>query len=201
MEPILAEVPTELTAHRLHLRIPRIADAPALAAAVRASLPELKPWLPWATDKYDNAESDGWIRRTIARSIAREGATYGIFDVATGDALGGVGAETIDWKVRKCEIGYWIRTEVAGRGLMREAVTAVVKAFEQLGLRRIQLRCDPRNLRSAAVARRCGFQHEGTLREDGIDANGVRTSTMVFSRLMGDVTDAAPVAEPLQSSP
>ena len=43
------------------LRRPRSEDAADIAAAVQASLPELEPWMPWATSRYDEAAALQWM--------------------------------------------------------------------------------------------------------------------------------------------
>jgi ribosomal-protein-serine acetyltransferase len=66
------------------------------------------------------------------------------------------------------EIGYWIREEDSGRGLVTEAVrgamaiAATVPRFDHM-----VIRCDARNERSAAVPRRLGFEHTATVAEGG----------------------------------
>jgi ribosomal-protein-serine acetyltransferase len=184
MEPILIDVPEELHTERLHLRLPRVGDGVAVAAAVVASRPELQPFMPWATDTYGDADGEMWCRRVIARYFLREQISYSIYERATGEFIGGLGPHRIDWKVRLCEIGYWIRTDRAGNGFMTEALNAVTAMLGTIGLRRIEVRCDERNLKSAAVARRCGFVHEGTLRANVLDAVGEPRSHMIFSHIV-----------------
>ena len=45
----------------IELRRPIATDAAAVAAAVRASLPALTPWMPWATPTYDANAARAWI--------------------------------------------------------------------------------------------------------------------------------------------
>jgi RimJ/RimL family protein N-acetyltransferase len=72
-----------------------------------------------------------------------------------------------DWEVPKFEIGYWARTSQTGHGYITEAVNGVVRlAIDTLGANRLEIRCDTKNDRSAAVAKRVGFVLEGTLRCD-----------------------------------
>ncbi len=48
---------------------------------------------------------------------------------------------------------------------MTESTAALIKvAFEIIHIHRIEIHCDPRNTASAAVPRKLGFTHEGTLR-------------------------------------
>ena len=88
----------------------------------------------------------------------------------------------IDWNVPKFEIGYWLRRSLHGRGLMTEAVIGIKDfAFEHLNARRVEIRCDARNEKSSAVARRAGFDLEGVLRHDARDHHDELRDTLIFS--------------------
>ena len=72
--------------------------------------------------------------------------------------VGSSGLQGIDWEVPKFEIGYWCRTSFTGRGYITEAVRGITAfAFEALGARRVEIRCDSRNHPSVRVAQRAGF--------------------------------------------
>jgi ribosomal-protein-alanine N-acetyltransferase len=63
------------------------------------------------------------------------------------------------------ELGYWLRRACWGRGLVPEAVRAVIRhGFEHEGLERIQARCAVENAASARVMEKAGMSYEGTLR-------------------------------------
>jgi RimJ/RimL family protein N-acetyltransferase len=47
----------------------------------------------------------------------------------------------------------------------------------------VEIRCDEKNMRSTAVAQRCGFTLEGTMRCDSKAADGSLRSTRVYSRI------------------
>jgi len=47
----------------------------------------------------------------------------------------------------------------------------------------VEIRCDAENIRSAAVAKRCGFLLEGILRHDSVAVDGGLRSTMIYSKL------------------
>lgn len=58
----------------------------------------------------------------------------------------------------RVEIGYWIDSAAEGKGIVTEAVSALVaSAGKMSGIRSIEIRCSPRNARSAAVPQRLGF--------------------------------------------
>jgi RimJ/RimL family protein N-acetyltransferase len=70
---------------------------------------------------------------------------------------------------------------------MTEAVKGIADfAFTQLEARRVEIRCDARNEKSAAVARRAGFDLEGHLRHETRDHNNALRDTLIFSRVRDD---------------
>ena len=90
-----------------------------------------------------------------------------LFLKGTGTLVGSSGLHRIDWEVPKFEIGYWCRTGFTGRGYVTEAVRGISAfAFDVLGARRVEIRCDSRNLPSARGAERAGFRLEGELRNN-----------------------------------
>lgn len=166
------DVPELIRSERLELRAPQVEHVPAITEAVRGSLAELKAWMPWATDDYDAAGAEQSVRNAIAAFVTRADFRYHMFD-ASGRMVGSTGLHRIKWAVPRFEIGYWLRTDATGHGYASEAVRALTRvAFEQLGARRVDIRCDERNLASAAVAERCGYTLEGVLRNYTVGTDG-----------------------------
>src|SRR5690606_11812221 len=91
----------------------------------------------------------------------------------------------MDWAVRSFEIGYWIRKDAEGQGIVTEAVNAITRyAFEQLQARRVETRFETENLRSRAVAERLGYDLDGCLRQDRFKVGSQElTDTWIFSRI------------------
>ena len=59
-------------------------------------------------------------------------------------------------------IGYWIDEELAGEGLIPEAVVVVLQfAFEALRLHRVEIAIIPRNMASRRVVEKLGLRNEG----------------------------------------
>ena len=81
--------------------------------------------------------------------------------------------------------GYWVRRRFAGQGLIIQAVRGITRfAFETLGARRVEIRCDARNVvRSQRVAERAGYPLEATLRNHAVAADGKLRDTLIFARL------------------
>ncbi|HEV2145794.1 MAG TPA: GNAT family protein [Longimicrobiaceae bacterium] len=179
---------------RLVVRCWHPRDAPLLQAAVEASLAHLRPWMPWA--RAEPKDLDGRIedlRRFRGNFDLGIDFTCGIFDRAEARVLGGTGLHPRA-REQMLEIGYWIHADHVGRGLATEAAAALTRvAFEVNGVDRVEIRCDPLNVRSAAVPARLGFRHEATLHGDALAPDGTPRDTMVWG-LVADEYPASPAA-------
>ena len=178
----------ELRGPQVVVRPYRLGDADELFAAVEESRQHLWPWLPWVTQHQTVEDTRDFILRTQAKWLLREDdLTVGIFEASSGRYLGGSGLHIRGWDVPAFEIGYWIRASAEGHGYVAETVRLLTDfAFTSLGAQRVMIRCDARNIRSAAVAERLGFVREALLRNDTRDANGELRSTLVFSLTPSD---------------
>lgn len=190
MDPVLIDVPMQLSTDRLILRCPQPGDGPVANEAERESIQELRPWMPWARPDKSVDESEAYCRRMQARYLLREELALFIFERDVlgreGRLIGGTGLHRIDWSLRSFEIGYWRRRGCGGSGHATEAVRALVRfAFDRLAARRVEIRTDDANRLSWRVAERAGFTLEALLRGDSLTALGEVRSTRVYARVRG----------------
>ena len=173
-------IPEQIETARMILRSARANDAPDAFAAVRESVKELAPWMPWVHPEPTFEASARFHESAEAKWLTREMLDFQWIDKASGMLIGKGGLHTINWEVPKFEIGYWVRTSMAGQGYCTEAVNALVAfARQSLAAGRLEICSDPRNARSRRVAERCGFQLEGILRRNMRDPyGGLRDSCM-----------------------
>jgi ribosomal-protein-serine acetyltransferase len=59
-------------------------------------------------------------------------------------------------------------------------------AFTELAAQRIEIRCDERNIRSAAIPQRLGFVQEGRLRNYDLAPDGTLRNMLIFSLVPED---------------
>jgi RimJ/RimL family protein N-acetyltransferase len=168
---------------RLVVRCWQIADAPLLKAAIDASLAHLRPWMPWAMHEPSSLEV---VEARLTGFRDRFGGgkdwLYGIFDAAETEVVGGAGLHHRAGGMDVLEIGYWIRVDLTGRGFATETAEALTTVgFAALGARRMEIRCDPQNVKSMRVPWRLGYKHVQTLREDALTSDGAVRDTMVWS--------------------
>jgi RimJ/RimL family protein N-acetyltransferase len=175
-------VPTRLETSRLILRAPELSDLPFLYQAVKESIKELNPWMPWASEDYTLETCEENLRGAIAKFVTKDDFRICFLDRETGKLIGNTGFHRIDWNVPRFEIGYWCRTSETGKGYVTEVVQALSKvAFETLNVARVEIRCDDLNLKSAAVAERCGYRLEGILKNNERNAKGELRSTRIYA--------------------
>jgi len=157
---------------------------PLLAALVAENRERLTRFLPWAQTTFE-PEVRAFARETLQRFSRGEGFDAGL--MVDGELAGMVGVHHLDRTVGRVEIGYWIGSRFEGRGLVTRAVIGVIRVmFEDYGLNRVEIRCQPDNLRSRAVAERLGFVHEGTLRSVHPTLQGVPADLEVFGLLRSE---------------
>lgn len=92
---------------------------------------------------------------------------------------------------RWAELAYDLAHESWGRGVMRQAVEAVLQwAYEQADVDRVHAFVRVDNRRSLALLERCGFVCEGCLRSYRI-CRGKPYDFYVYSRLRSDIVNGA----------
>jgi RimJ/RimL family protein N-acetyltransferase len=181
--PLLLDFPDQFETERLIIRAPRAGDGPAANAAIHESARELQAWMPWAQTLPTVEETEAHLRGAAARFLTREDLPLVLWRKSDGVFVGGSGLHRIDWSVPSMEIGYWVRTSLSGQGYVTEAVIGITRfAFEHLGAQRIEIRCDARNTRSAAVAERAGYTLEARLHHQARDVDGGLRDTLVYTR-------------------
>ncbi len=172
---------------RLVIRCWNPPDAPLLKEAVQTNVDHLLPWLPFARNEPEELQVKiERMRHWRSRFDSDGDYTYGIFNAEESRVVGGTGLHKRVGD-QAFEIGYWIDHELINQGYATEVSAALVKtAFEIMNARRVEIHCDPLNLRSAAVPRKLGFIHEATLRERFPTSESEWTDIMVWSIFASD---------------
>ena len=172
----------------LLLRSFRPGDGPELNRATQSSFEHLRPWMAWASPDTTVEDSEAFAREGFARWLLGEEFGVAVWRderlvAATGFHLRG-GRRLDD---ATAEIGMWVRADEAGKGLGTRLLQAMVDwADAAWPWRRLVWTCDGRNLASARVAEKCGFQLEGRLREPVAGDPLQRETTLVYGLLAAD---------------
>lgn len=162
---------------RLSLVIPQLNSAREIFDLIDKDRLHLRTWLPWVdftltvedTSKNLSDRIEGFNKK-------KQASFYGTVD---GNFAASVGF--ISLNSGEGEIGYWLLSNYEGRGLMTSFVKACVEyGFQELGLKRIIIKCAEGNIKSAAIPKRLGFtQSEKT--EPTQTRNGSNHPTLNFT--------------------
>jgi ribosomal-protein-serine acetyltransferase len=140
-----------------------VSDAPAFLEAARESSAEVFPWLVWCHADYTLAEAETWIASQVEAFEKRTEFQFVIEEV--GRLVGSCGLNHLSELHRLANLGYWLRTSAAGRGIMPQAVRLVADwAFANTNLERLEIVVAVGNTRSQRVAEKAGAVREGILR-------------------------------------
>jgi len=118
------------------------------------------PYGPFA----DTDEMRGWLEGCATSEDPRFST---VIDLASGAPVGMVSDLNVDAAMRHLEIGHIWYAPVAQRtrANTEAAYLLLREAFDELGHRRVEWKCDALNERSRAAARRLGFAFEGVFRQ------------------------------------
>jgi ribosomal-protein-alanine N-acetyltransferase len=161
LAPTLAALPA-LETERLVLRRLTMADAPAVFAyASDPAIGKHTAWPPHAT----LADSEAYLRMALTLYEGGNEALWGIVSKEEGQVVGTCGLYDIDLRHGTAALGYVLALRLRGRGLMPEAMRAVLGwAFGPLGLHRVQGVCRVDNDPSTRVMEKLGLRPEGVMR-------------------------------------
>ncbi|GGY04874.1 GNAT family N-acetyltransferase [Paludibacterium paludis] len=154
---------TELATPRLALRPLGRQDAEALFAIF--SDPRVMRY--WSTPAWASIDRAHELLDKDAVAM-RDGdhLRLALIEKTTERLLGYCTLFDFSWSSRRASLGYGLAFDAWGKGLMREAASAMLDyGFGELGLNRSEAGVDPGNAASIALLERLGFVREGVLRE------------------------------------
>ncbi|MCX6832479.1 MAG: GNAT family protein [candidate division Zixibacteria bacterium] len=156
-----------LKSRDIYLRFLRKTDAAYLFAAVEESRHELDEHVTGPLCLHSIAEAEHLIERAKQRRRKRQGYYFGIFSLSTKQFIGYVNLHGTGEQNRSAEVGYWVRTSQAGKGIATTATALIVLfGFKELKLHRIVLLAAFDNPASWRVAEKMGFVYDGVQRHE-----------------------------------
>lgn len=161
--------PATLYDGRVGLRAPRMRDAAAWSSLRIRDEDWLSPWegrppyAPDATWAERHSPSAYGVSLRIWRREARAGRALPCVITYDGELVGQVTAQNIILGAfRSTSVGYWVGSEVAGRGVAPTALAMLVDhCLQQLRLHRVEANVRPENVASCRVVEKLGFREEG----------------------------------------
>ena len=155
----------QLKTERLILRPPARSDLNSLHDAVRDTLDDLLPWLPWAHRDHSRSDSRRYIKSTLLARGRRSAFEFVIEHRDNGEFVGMASLHRVDWARRSAGLGYWVQRGSWGQGYATEAARALISfGFDNMQLYRIEAHVALPNAGSHRVAVKLGFTREGIAR-------------------------------------
>ncbi len=171
--PQLLTIPARASLRRSPLETERcllqpidFSDGPELWEVVDGSRWHLERWLPWVPFNSTPEASGRYAEACALDWDAGRAVRFSIRDKQRRELLGVVGLDSCVHLHRSCELGYWLRREATGRGMMTEAARAAIDfGFSRMGIHRIRCAAATDNVASLRVIGRLDFRFEGIARQ------------------------------------
>jgi len=182
MSPTYLGPAYRIESERLVIRCYNPKDAPLLQKSIQESVEHLRPWLPWVkTEPEELKVKIERLRMFRAKFDLSENYIYGVFDPEETELIGGTGLHPRVGS-NAFEIGYWVNVNHVNKGYATEFSAALTKvAFEIENVNRVEIHCDPDNVRSIAIPKKLGYVYEATLRGRTEIIEGEPSDSMIWS--------------------
>jgi ribosomal-protein-alanine N-acetyltransferase len=131
-------------------------------------------------------DSKKYIEDLIRKYDSKEAYHWGIIDKAINKFIGRTGFINWDAAHQRTEIGFGISSPYWNKGMITEATKQIIEyGFANLGLNRIEGRCNYNNIGSGRAMEKLGMKFEGILREQLI-IKGKFVDQRMYSILKSD---------------
>jgi ribosomal-protein-alanine N-acetyltransferase len=167
---VIRRAGAHLRTERTTLRLAESDEAHLVVDYLERNRPHLARWEP---DPPHGFYTEAYWRERLAQLRREEDegrqARFHLFEKSAPvpRIVGTVGLSNIVRGAFHCaHLGFGLDASLEGRGLMREALEAVIaQAFGPMNLHRLEANHQPHNLRSAGLLRRLGFAPTGFARD------------------------------------
>ncbi|MFD1601970.1 GNAT family N-acetyltransferase [Flavobacterium artemisiae] len=135
------------------------------------SLAKAKDFLAFNLDKEKNKESFFFYARNIE----------------TNELIGYLCVKTIDYRISKCELGYFIDEDYQGKGITSKMVSEALNfCFNELLMNKVFICTSEINLASQRIALKHNFKQEGILRDEFRNGDGELQNSVYFGLLKSE---------------
>jgi ribosomal-protein-alanine N-acetyltransferase len=126
-------------------------------------------WEPHGDEEFTKKIIQSWINEYQQE----HNYNWAIVLKETSQPIGSITVIALSQRHKSCEIGYCLSEQFWNRGIMTEAVRAIISfLFKEVGLMRIQAHYDTLNVASGKLLVKAGMSMEGTLRKRRIRRDG-----------------------------
>lgn len=132
----------------------------------------------------DTLQAEFFVRQRLAAWLRQEELAYAIWDKENAQLIGYLTISPDGSTWRKVQCTGFIDKAKNGRGLMSEALRALLHTiFSKTGIEKVTLLTSVENTAAQRIARKCGFIREGDLRDEFIRHSGEPVDALLFGIL------------------
>jgi ribosomal-protein-serine acetyltransferase len=108
----------------------------------------------------------------------------------TNDLIAYLCVKTIDYRISKCELGYFVDEDYQGKGITSKMVSDALEfCFKELLLNKVFICTSEINLASQRIALKHNFKQEGILRDEFRNGDGELQNTVYFGLLKSEYSN------------
>ena len=125
-----------------------------------------------------------FVKEITGKAAARTYFPFLLYDKKENTLAGFLDIKNIDWNIPKAELGFYMDKSYAGKGLGTKALKVFIDfCFDQYGFQKLFLRTHPANIAARAIAEKCGFEVEGTIRKDYKTTAGILVDLIYYGKV------------------
>ena len=146
----------------------------------------------FSTIKVSNeADFKKYFNQALRMTKQTSQRAYVVYDLLQKKYVGMTRLYAFDSKNKSTKLGFtWYAKAAQGSGINAHCKFLILQqAFENLGIERVELNADSRNVRSLAAMKKIGCMQEGILRQHVYLPDGYKRDTVIFSVLKSDWED------------
>ncbi|PKB16640.1 GNAT family N-acetyltransferase [Flavobacterium sp. 5] len=137
------------------------------------------------SDSFKKAEN--FIAVNLDKEKNKEGFYFFARDIKTNTLIGYLCIKTIDYRISKCELGYFIAEDFQGKGITSKMVAEALNfCFNELMMNKVFICTSDVNFASQRIALKHNFQQEGILRDEFRNGDGTLENTVYYGLLKSE---------------
>lgn len=138
-----------------------------------------------------NSDSLNKAKDFLAVSLDKEKNKEGFYfyarDTKTNYLIGYLCVKTIDYRISKCELGYFVDEDFQGKGITSKMVSDALEfCFNELMMNKVFICTSEINFASQRIALKNNFKQEGILRDEFRNGDDELQNTVYFGLLKSE---------------
>lgn len=179
----MADVPTIIKVRGFTLRpiVATFDNATIIYDIFSGDMKNLRFWMP--NGDYKNAEDVFMNLKRREKSVRQY--MYGIYK--NKELLGEIGLSDSSPMNKSGYVGYWLKKSARGAGIINKLLPRIEQlAFEDLGMHKLNLECDAKNIASRKIAEKNGYTLDGIMRDACMWPDGTFHDECRYSKLKSE---------------